>query len=359
MASFRFTVFLPLFVLISTLAFGETTVKLRWDVQANPNLEGKLMLPGSDGLYKESPPPTVKKSEILAEATWTLGNLPPGRTRFYVVNQDRNDEFADWAGYRWLDMVEVTVVQGTLSRRFTPPEGAGAYWYVFDVIGEDDSLIPTMQIMPRNQAVYGHITDAATGMPVRNVDVEVIDRESGNLLGRDRTSASGLYLFFLPDSNYILRARGRDYITLEEPLVSLGVDFPRRRDFNLSRILREDQYRVVVSWDFYPENLDLFWINVSGSPEDLLWEYQGKKPFSSESLLLENRVAGTAPSGALVVEPPAELESAYALAYSQARIRVFRGDRVILYLMPPTVPGRQWQALRFDKGEVTEINGIR
>ncbi|OHD11586.1 MAG: hypothetical protein A2Z96_02065 [Spirochaetes bacterium GWB1_48_6] len=341
-----------LFSLSLHVTAQEWTVTLRWDPQALPLLEGKLFIPQQEGTLIPQEPRETKVTELLGEMTWTTSALPPGRTRFYVINKERDDEFADWAGYRWLDMVEVRVTGPEVSRKFLAPLGSGALWYVFDILGEDNFLQPTMQILPRRQSIYGHITDASTGVPIKNVTVEVINPTTGEILGKDTTSSSGLYLFFLSEGAYTLRTSSRDYISIDESINTLGFDFPKRRDFNLSRELQEQQLRIVLSWDYYPENLDLIWEHekkpVSSTGQDnsnLKWEFTGSRAFSNESLLVEGPNLSLS---RLSVEANPLSNSLFLMGYSQVRVRVYKKDGVILNLTVPSGSGNKWEIFEVD-----------
>lgn len=322
----------------------------RWDSQSAPGLEAVFHHSETGEVLA---PQVRRVRELETELIWNLDRLPSGRYRFFMVNRDFEGEFADWAGYSWLDFAMVLVSSPEGDYRIQPRSGTGTVWWVFEALGETQEVHISNQILPRTGSFFGYVRDASTGLPIRDMVLEFWTSDGQRRLARDRSSSNGLYIIFLPPGNYRLKAERAGYISHEEP-VELEA-WPRRVDLVLSRPLPENTWRFALTWANFPADLDL---EASGSEADrerLIRDQRTAQAFGLETLTFEG--PPTAPLRLWV--RPGEAVSRTWFAYSRARLRVFfQNELRRTFEIPTNVGNLEWSPLEIDESGNLVVTGL-
>ncbi|GEM_PF-4176058 len=316
---------LLMFIHLTFISFGQE-IEVRWDILSTPRINPVLVFSNLESeifLIKGE----EKSSPTLGSHLFNLSEKP-GKYQLFLINPDFDDEFADWTSCNWIDYFEVLFKDSTgRVIKVQPQRGSGSVWHALDVIGENFTPIIIDQILPRSSALFGLVFDATTGLPLSQVKV-VVENDSG-VVARDSSSRSGLYLFFLPTGFYKLSFGPLFHAPRSFTADTQGGVFPRRFDLPLNRPLSDNHHTIVLTWENYPQDLELEILK--GAEEILPAKIRSQNGFTFET-------------ADIVTEPGDEykvrvrtgkIEDNILMGYSGATITIFSSAPEVLKITIP------------------------
>lgn len=247
-----------------------------------------------------------------------------GRYQVFVVNPSVDDDFADWSAYRWLEYVKLTLQRNNVKIEITPKPNNGGVWHAIDLLGQELEPVIVNQILPRRLMVWGQVFSADTATPLPQVLVRAQSNQQS--LIRDVTNRRGLFLLFLNEDQYQLTFEGNRLVP-RDAFVDLKTNpFPHRIDTTLSAAGNDSTQVIVLTWDLYPEDLNMELqsdeTTIRASSPNPDWAFK-KLVFTPES----------SKTYRLVVNPD-KVSDELLFAYSQARVTIHNGSRIITRQMP-------------------------
>lgn len=354
---------------------------LSWDGNDFEGFEGGLVLPREKGGEREvlrsimngvSKDGTIKVSASLVGGTaiWSASAVRPGLYGFFVSDQAFLEGLSEPGSLARAGLkVQVRTAAGIWT--FEPPERIGAIWHVFDLIGEDGSVIPGGSVLPTKHVVYGIVTDAVTGDPVEGASIILRKKVDGSTLTA-RTRADGKYMISAGFGAWSIAVDKPGAIGWNDEIAFIGAEYPIRVDAHLSTILTDKQYRCVLSWGATPLDLDLHVVGPTPSGGEFHISYRTTRVYERRHFLDRDDTSGFGPETITLekLDPGCYViavhdysyslsMSSSALSYSGAKLRVYREAEMIAEAeIPPGRQGTLWRVFRIDgrSGRVEKID---
>ncbi len=231
--------------------------------------------------------------------------------------------------------------------------------------------------------VFGVITDAVTGKPVSGVSVEVIEgiRYDGiyegelKIVEHGETDENGRYSLSVMPGYYVLQLSKEGCVTNYVEVVS--VEGMGSQDAVMTTVLKEGDYRIVLTWDDQPYDLDS---HLKAMQQDNMVFYiywVNKKYYEGDKLVAQLDRDDTDGNGPETVTVTVSVDvgtryqyyifdfsnggnsSSKALSFSGAKVNVYCGDRLIkTYSVPVDVQGTTWNVFEIVDGNMVDINQI-
>ncbi|MBI4497945.1 MAG: carboxypeptidase regulatory-like domain-containing protein [Chloroflexi bacterium] len=211
--------------------------------------------------------------------------------------------------------------------------------------------------------VAGAVYDARDGQPLREVRIAV---EAVNRLAI--SNAAGRYsLQGIPAGRHELTVTYPGYIVHRET-----IDVPETGmsgvGFALSPILREGQYRIVLTWGASPRDLDAHLWFPQGRESHVYHPSNNRSALDGTARLDIDARSGQGPETITIdqVYPGTYLfavnqySSDGSLATSGSRVTVYRGDQLLQIITAPQGEGRWWSVVTLDgaTGTLNVVNTL-
>jgi len=198
-----------------------------------------------------------KGANLLAPRIFVfkINVVKKGAYRFYVSERSTDDDL-DMPLHEWGSDARVTITVNGKTQNAVAPEKFGAVWFVASILGDTKDIVLHNSVLPRRKAIFGVAMDAVTGNVIKNVTVNLKDAESGAVVDTTKTRADGKYVFLVERGAYSVEFESPEYITEKNSVRMVTHEFPSRVDAALSPLLLKKEYRVVVSWQDDPRDLD-------------------------------------------------------------------------------------------------------
>jgi hypothetical protein len=358
-------------ILPLTAAGQALRLDLTWSGDDFEGFEGGLVLPHQRGVGEEvlrSILPgssrdgsiVVSPSLIGGSASWTAEALKPGRYQFFVSDQGSLQDLSKpsslaRAGLR----VNVRTKAGSMS--FEPPARSGAIWYVFDILGEDGSILPSNTILPWKTLVFGYAKDAVTGKPIEGASITLKKKVDGTEK-RTSTNAEGKYIAMADFGAWSMNIEKEGYIGWKEDFAFIEAEYPIRADAHLSPPMNDKQYRFVLSWGASPPDLDAHAIGPTPSGGEFHISYRTMVSYERRHFLDRDDTTGYGPetitlerldpgSYVYAVHDYSDLSSTSSsrLSYSGAVVRVYRErEQIAEARIAEGRPGTLWRVFSID-----------
>lgn len=309
----------------------------------------------------------------LVTTTLTINDIHPGFHSFFVQETGSTDASPARV---WQNNIAVRVSAQETERVFTPrPDAggtapAGRIWHVLDLDGATGQTWETNYIFPFKRMLYGYVRDAATGLGADRAQVTLSD-------GHNRTSdamqteADGFFAFFPPvTGNWNLSLAREDSIALPRSSLELADSIPLRRDYVITRRLAANQLRLVLSWDRFPQDLDLHLSTKTTSGQAIHISSRDQKDFNGQILLNKDDRDGYGPETITLNNPDIGACSVWVqdagpgsdgqrLATSSAVVHLYRGASLLGSFAVPAAPGTWWHVLDFDlSGRLQPVGSV-
>lgn len=205
--------------------------------------------------------------------------------------------------------------------------------------------------------ISGVVTDAETGYPIQNAMITL----SGDDNSTDLTNSQGKYSFeVLEAGDYTITAEKSDYITEFKNVQFDGS--AAEVNFVLSKTIGNDEYRVVLTWGEFPEDMDIHLFTEDGT--HIYYGQQGSLVSYPYIYLDVDDLYSFGPETITI----AQLQSAsiYVNNFSQypdikqseAEIKVYNGNSLIKqYDVPSSGYGLWWYVFDIDSfGDITDVD---
>jgi hypothetical protein len=357
-------------------------IELSWDSSDFEGFEGGLVLPHrrheAEEVLRSIRPGTSKDGSIVVgaalvggTASWSGSSLAPGRYQFFVSDQASLQDMSTPSSLSRAGL-KVTVRTKAGSQSFEPPAKAGAIWHVFDVLGEDGTIVPANAMLPWKTLVYGYVKDAVTGAPVEGARVELASK--GDLSVRTAsTNAEGKYVVMADFGSWKLSIVKEGYIGWKDEVDFIKAEYPAREDAHLSPPLADKQLRFVLSWGASPPDLDAHVIGpamggtaaggaAGGAAGEFHISYRTMTAYAKRYFLDRDDTNGYGPETITLqnLDPGTYVFAVHdytdrgaskgtRLSYSDAVVRVYRESQLIDEArIDEGAPGTVWRAFTID-----------
>jgi len=250
----------------------------------------------------------------------------------------------------------------------------------------EESLQPVLQIdedFDGTGTVQGRIVDAVTGNPVPGVSLDLragINNTNGTIVADAETNASGVYTINgLQAGNYTAEANATGYDTAFFTITSIGGRTRDIADATINPTQEGAAYRIVLSWNETPEDLDahLTFPRPDGTGRfHLYWarleRWGGSNPYSEyarldrdditsfgpETITIEQFVDGTYRYSVHDYTNRGATQST-ALGNSGARVDVYRnGQLVRTFNAPSGEEGTLWTVFEIQDEQIVPVNAV-
>lgn len=221
----------------------------------------------------------------------------------------------------------------------------------------------------------GTIVDSQTNQPISGVTILLDGETSCSHPNRcDITAEDGRYDFYnLSAGQHILTTSREDYLDLEQSVTVVG-DMTTTRNFALTLDLSGDAYRIILTWNALPEDLDAhFWLPYGEYPHIYLEKKGDCQAFPDACLDIDD-TDGYGPETISLIVPATFGTYSYAVlnyyeGYPDVPSIIASGARVHLYdasgligqfEVPSSGSGDLWHVFDLDSATrvVTPVNCI-
>lgn len=346
-------------------------------------LEGALVLPHRRGENEEvlrssfsgtsrDGSAQVEASLLGGQVRWQIRASVPGRYSFYVSDPEVLGGSAAPRKFAGSGLaVELKTPQGSFT--FTPPDRPAGLWHVFDYYGGDGSIRKIDAVYPFSGFVYGFVSDSSTGEPIKDAVVElksVVEGESRAV----QTDGGGRYLFPAGFGGWNLNVKKPGFIVFKEEVFIPLAEYPVRVDAHLSSIMRESQYRFVVSWGRTPADLDAHVSGPTPGGGEFHISYRNMKTWGRRHFLDRDDTDGYGPETITLekLDPgmyrfwihnysDKDSPSSTALSWSGAIARLYRESSLLAEVrVPEGFAGTTWNVFEMNgsTGELTSTDTV-
>ncbi len=218
-------------------------------------------------------------------------------------------------------------------------------------------------------SVSGTVIDATTADPISEATVSI----SGDAYSDNTTTANdGRYGFLdVPDGDYAISVSKTGYVSEERSIIVEG-GYPVVEDFVLSPSLIEGEYRIVLTWDVDPSDLDshLWTPNIEDSEYHIYFASEGSE---SSPPYAELNIDDTSSYGPETITIYRSFPGTYTYAVhhyggegsltgtSQAKVKIYDSSGFIQeWNVPSEGSGEWWTVFELDgsSGGITTVNTI-
>lgn len=255
----------------------------------------------------------------------------------------------------YLDFVDYATVTG----------GQNTYMETYLMVAQSDIAEGTAS---------GIISNAVTGAGLGGVQIEVRtgwnNTSEGNILATAATDSNGQYSLHLPLGNYTLNLKKDGFIDSVVNIVVIGGDFGPQNG-TMTPTMSSGEYRVVLSWDANPRDLDSHLVGEKSSGGLFHVYYADKTYREGDNALCVLDVDDTNGYGpeTVTLQVSSSGKCRYyvhryagsgTMADSGAQVRVFRGDTQIAVFNVPTDQwdGSYWNVFSIEDGQIVVRNTL-
>ncbi len=359
-------------------------ISLSWDSDDFDGFEGGLVMPkapdgGREVLRSTSRGSSkdgrigVSPSLIGGMAVWSAPSIRPGLYGFFVSDQGSLDGLtAPGSLARAKLKVQVRTAAGSWT--FEPPDRVGAIWHVFDLIGEDGTVVADGTVLPSKLMVFGIVSDSVTGDPVAGATVTIRKKVDGTTMTAS-TRPDGKYVIPADFGAWSIAVDKPGSIGWKDEIAFIGAEYPVRADAHITTILTDKQYRFVLSWGAAPRDLDAHIVGPTPAGGEFHISYRTMRSYERRHFLDRDDTDGFGPETITLerldpgyyvyaVHDFTDLASktSSALSYSGAKVRVYRESELIAEAeIPQGRPGTLWRVFRLDgrTGKIERIDETR
>lgn len=220
----------------------------------------------------------------------------------------------------------------------------------------------------------GKVTDATIDKGVISATIyfrKNFNNTKNEIIDTVKTDENGLYDMELEEGYYTLEVKKDNYIT-EYINKEVGND-DVNQDIILTPVTNENEYRVVLTWDNKPKDLDL---HLTGTNEELNYHiYYDNKNYPKEGTKLANLdrdakqgygpetvtfTVGVNGTYRLYVYDFSNWDTkSKVLSNSNAQVKVYKGNALIrTYNVPKNKKGNLWNVFEINNGDIKKIKTL-
>jgi len=250
-------------------------------------------------------------------------------------------------------------------------DAQGMVWLAAEFDGLNKTITEINETYPKLRAIYGTVIDAVNGSALESALVIVKNRDTKETVGRAVTDNNGRFTVVVDHGRYVVYIGKKQYISDRFNIDVLN-DFPRSVYAVLTKIIPPQDYRIILTWDRYPIDVDahLRGPNPGNNDFHIYWnrrtQIKGKKfldcddtsSFGPETITIYGLDPGVY-RYSVHNYSGRSLTSGDALSRGNITVRLYNGDQLLKeYKMPPGTEGNYWKVFEIDgeTGEIRDIN---
>lgn len=227
--------------------------------------------------------------------------------------------------------------------------------------------------------VSGTVYNAINGAPIQNATIH--SRTNWNntdgqyCIGESVSDTSGYFVLPLGSlGNYTIEVEAPGYITGYFNVVGVLDTVGVNQSIVLTPVLSDDEYRIILTWDDDPSDLDSHLTYDRGSG-DLMYVFFGSRNGYINGNLVASLdlddTSGYGPETITLTLNTSDLENGGCFTYfvrkfsgneelrqSSAIVRLYSGNTLLETYYVPDSPGNNWYVFKITKYGVTNINSI-
>ncbi|MBU1065114.1 hypothetical protein KKC74_09970 [bacterium] len=250
------------------------------------------------------------------------------------------------------------------------PDALGMVWLAAEFDGLSKTITEVNETYPKLRAIYGMAIDAVNESPLESALIIVKNRDTKETVGRAVTDTSGRFTVAVDHGRYVVYIGKKQYIS-DRFNIDVLSDFPRSVYAVLTKIIPPQDYRIILTWDRYPIDVDAHLRGPHPGNADfhIYWnrrtQIKGKKyhdcddtsSFGPETMTIYGLDHGIY-RYSVHNYSGRNLSSGDALSRGNITVRIYNGDQLLKeYRMPPGTEGNYWKVFEID-GDTGEIRDI-
>jgi len=261
-------------------------------------------------------------------------------------------------------------------------------YHNIEVIGEQTTYLETIlqleETIEQQGNAEGYVYNALDGTGIDGIDIALrqgINVTEGEIVATATTNSTGFYsIENLPFGNYTGEIVNDDYLTNFFTITCIGGQTTKNNNTTISPILTEDQIRIILTWGDTPDDLDshftgpladgerfhLYWLyaeycpthdDCEGSPwpDFVRLDIDDTEQEGPETITLDKQQEGTYRYSVHDFSNRKSTDS-LALANSNARVKIYKGDQLISTFNCPNKGGTLWTVFEIVNQELIPIN---
>lgn len=350
-----------------------------------PDPESGVGYPLRGSLPAESPNGYVNASgdlndnpEITKEI-FTIRKFSPGIYQIWVKNKfieegygnddlfsDESDVFSDSKAR--VDFYSSDELIKTIS---LPSQTNGMVWLPAEIEGSTKNIIEVNECYPHLRAIYGKIIDAVNGNPLESALVIIKNRDTKETVERAVSDKSGQFIIPVDPGRYIIYIGKKTYIP-DKFIVDVLHDFPRSVHAVLTQIIPSQNYRIILTWDRFPVDVDAHLRGPHPGHKDFHIYWNRKALIKGKNFLDRDDTQSYGPETITIhgLDPGTYKYTVHnysgrketagdALSRGNIQVRIYNGDQMLkTYRLPPGTAGNYWRVFEIDgnTGLIRDIN---
>jgi len=325
----------------------------------------------------------VHKKSALGDALRSVGEGRSWDAKqvFYIDTEDGffnfwiKDKFVDEDLMNDPDLIVRSQPVITISKndkiikKIEVKEGSGLVCKVFSLEAATGEIVESMKFYPKTRLITGKIVDAKTGDPLPEVNLLLKDYTRNQLI--TKTDLKGIFQFEVEIGQYKLNVSKQDYIGFDLDVIMGADETPRELYFAMSEKITD--YRIVLTWDSKPKDLDAHLNGPHPQGGDFHIWYRNKILIGGKDFLDRDDMNGYGPETITIYEP-ANGEYSYSvhdysnrsktsscwLSRSGATVQVYGDNRLLAtFQIPINQKGNCWHVFKINQeNRIIPINFI-
>jgi len=251
------------------------------------------------------------------------------------------------------------------------PDVHGMVWLAAEIEFPGKTIIDVNETYPKLRAIYGTVIDAVNGNPLESALIIVKNRDTKETIGRVISDNTGRFIVPVDHGRYTIYIGKKQYI-YDRFSVDVLQDFPRSVHAVLTKIIPPQDYRIIMTWDRYPIDVDAHLRGPHPDHDDFHIYWNRRTQIKGKKYLDRDDTSSFGPETITIygLDPGIyrysvhsysgrNLSSGDALSRGNIVVRLYNGDQLLKeYKMPPGTEGNYWKVFEIDgdTGEIRDIN---
>ena len=321
----------------------------------------------------------VSDNPEITKETFTIKHFKPGIYQIWVKNKFMEEAFEDEDFFG----EDENVFENSNARIdfydndhlvksiHISPDAAGRVWLAAELNGTSKTITEINKTYPKLRAIYGTIIDAVNGEPLESALIIIKNRDSKETVGRAVADTQGKFNVSVDYGPYVIYIGKKDYISARF-VADVYQDFPSAIHAVLTKIIPPRDYRIILTWDRYPVDVDAHLRGPHPGHEDFHIYWNRRTMVKGKKYLDRDDTSSFGPETITIhgLDPGIyrytvhnysgrNLTSGDALSRGNIVVRIYNGDQLLKeYKMPPGTPGNYWKVFEIDgeTGEIIDVN---
>ena len=233
-----------------------------------------------------------------------------------------------------------------------------------------DNTIRVLQVKEEGETatLEGRVVDAVNGQGVADALVSVYQGNTakGEAV-RGSTDSDGYYSLEVKSGDYYVLVEKDGYITGEFDVTVLAKASVTSQEFSISRVLEEDEIRIVLTWGTSPSDLDSYLQGTASDGSQINSCYYSKKQKNSSGNMVAeldlDDVDGEGPETTTLYDMGGSFEftvvdftASGTMSSSGAQVRIYKGNSLVETIHVPQGIDNVWSVARIEGGEIRVTN---